>query len=213
MVGAVRMRQVLSSAGILVALALTGCGGSKSSTSAAKVKAGASSSTTTSTRRSIHAKQNPHRRSATAKHHHAKPGPAPTAHGQKQERGSTSSTSPTSKPSAPRKPAGAPAFTRPLRATLVGQNHHPTAGKRWYYTVTARDAKGRALSGRVETEFTFQGAVVGHETPPTHQLKQGRLYDWVKFPARAVGEPLAIRVVVQTSIGSVSLDWPVSVRK
>ncbi len=85
-----------------------------------------------------------------------------------------------------------------MRASLHGQGHAPTPGKLWHYSVLATNRSGKALSGKVETEFVFNGVVVGHESPPTHPLKNGRLDDKVTFPARAVGIPLTFRVVVQT---------------
>jgi hypothetical protein len=45
--------------------------------------------------------------------------------------------------------------------------------------------------------------------PPTHPLTNGRLDNKVTFPARAVGIPLALRVVIHTKAGTVTLDWPV----
>jgi hypothetical protein len=105
------------------------------------------------------------------------------------------------------------ASSGPIRATLVGQNHHPVANKKWIYTVTAKDAHGHPLSGTVETEFAFQGAVVGRESPPTHRLKNGRFKDNLEFPARSVGYPVDLQVVVHTRLGSVTLRWPVKVQR
>lgn len=103
--------------------------------------------------------------------------------------------------------------TGPVHAVLVGQTHRPVVNKNWTYTVTATDAHGHPLSGTVETEFTFQGTVVGKETPPTHSLKHGRLKDVLKFPPDAAGQPISVRVVVRTHPGSVTLNWPVTVQK
>lgn len=108
---------------------------------------------------------------------------------------------------------GSSVTTGPVHATLKGQNHHPVVRKNWTYTVTATDAHGHPLSGTAETEFAFQGAVVGHETPPTHPLKQGHLKDMLQFPAQSVGYPVELRVVVHTKLGSVTLNWPVTVQK
>ncbi len=99
-----------------------------------------------------------------------------------------------------------------VRATLHGANHAPTAGANWVYSVRATDAAGKPLSGTVETEFTFSGQVVGHETPATHPLKRGVLTDTLNWPKQAVGQPLDLQTVVHTSQGSVTLDWPVTVR-
>jgi hypothetical protein len=69
------------------------------------------------------------------------------------------------------------------------------------------------MPGTAYTEFTFAGQVVGHETPPTHPLKGGRLVDTVEFPPASVGQPIALQVVVHTNLGSVTLSWPVKVKK
>ncbi len=102
--------------------------------------------------------------------------------------------------------------TGAVRATLHGPNHAPIAGANWVYSVRVTDAAGRPLAGTVQTEFTFSGQVVGHETPPTHPLKRGVLTDVLNWPKQAVGEPLKLQTVVHTNKGSVTLDWPVTVR-
>lgn len=100
--------------------------------------------------------------------------------------------------------------TGPVHATLRGQNHHPVAGKPWYYEVRVTDSKGRPLDGIVTTEFTFDGIVEGKETPPTHELKDGVLKDELTFPAEAEGHPIDLQTVVKTKDGTVTLDWPVT---
>jgi hypothetical protein len=100
-----------------------------------------------------------------------------------------------------------------MHATLVGENHDPTVNKPWPYSVTVTDAKGRPLSGTVDIEFTFNGVVVGHDTPPTHPVRNGRWHDNLVFPARAIGEPIDLQAVVHTSLGSRTLDWPVKAKK
>lgn len=107
---------------------------------------------------------------------------------------------------------GAATTTGAVRARLIAPSHSPIANKPWAYTVLARDASGRPLTGTVDTQFLFSGQVVGRETPPTHRLTHGRLYDVITWPPRAVGEPLTLQAVVHTAAGTVSLDWPVSVR-
>lgn len=102
--------------------------------------------------------------------------------------------------------------TGAVRATLHGANHAPVAGTDWVYSVHATDAAGQPLSGTVETEFTFGGQVVGHETPPTHPLKRGVLTDTLTWPKEAVGQPLNLQTVVHTGKGSVTLDWAATVR-
>jgi hypothetical protein len=103
--------------------------------------------------------------------------------------------------------------TGPVHASLKGATHTPTAKKSWAYTVRATDASGKPLSGTVQTEFTFAGMVVGHESPPVHRLQNGVFHDRFSFPASAVGHPLAVVTVVRTPAGSVALGWPVNVKK
>ena len=103
--------------------------------------------------------------------------------------------------------------TGPVHATLVGQDHNPVAGKKWIYRLTVTDAQGHGLAATIDTEFALQGAVVGHDTPPTHSLTNGRWKEALKFPAMSVGYPIDLRVVVHTKLGSVTVDWPVSVHK
>ena len=100
-----------------------------------------------------------------------------------------------------------------MRGTLRAQNHAPTVGKSWRYSVTVTDAAGHPLSGTVDIEFAFGGQVVGHDTPPTHPVAHGHWTDTLKFPADAVGEPLSFRAVVHTSAGSITLDWPITVQR
>lgn len=108
---------------------------------------------------------------------------------------------------------GASVTTGPVHATLIGHDHDPVANRNWSYVVHVSNAQGRPLSGTLETEFAFQGAVVGKDTPPTHPFKHGGFQEDLKFPARAVGFPLQLQVVVHTAGRSVTLDWPVQVHK
>jgi hypothetical protein len=118
--------------------------------------------------------------------------------------GSTTSTSSSGSPSV---------MSGPVHATLVGQDHDPMAGKKWIYKLTVTDAQGHGLAATIDTEFALQGAVVGHDTPPTHSLKNGRYKEALKFPAMSVGYPLDLQVVIHTKLGTVTVDWPVTVHK
>jgi hypothetical protein len=101
----------------------------------------------------------------------------------------------------------------PVRGALRAPNHTPTANKKWPYSVTVTDAAGKPLSGTVDIEFVFGGQVVGHDTPPTHPVKNGRWHDLLTFPPAAIGQPLTFRAVVRTQDGSITLDWPVTVHR
>jgi hypothetical protein len=100
-----------------------------------------------------------------------------------------------------------------MRASLHGTNHAPKVGRKWDYSVLATDQGQHPLTGTVDTEFALGNQVVGHETPPTHPLRDGRLNDNVTFPAQAAGIPLTFQVVVHTKLGSVTLDWSAKVQK
>jgi len=103
--------------------------------------------------------------------------------------------------------------TGPVRGVLRADNHTPKANRLWSYTVTVRDARSHPLSGRVTIEFVFGGEVVGRDTPPTHPVRQGRWHDRLTFPPTAIGPRLVFRAVVHTRLGSITLDWPIRVRK
>jgi len=127
--------------------------------------------------------------------------------------GATGSTT-SSKTRAPGKAAvTTPADTRPLHATLVGENHAPKVNQPWSYSVTATDALGHPVSGTVNIEFALSGQVVGHNTPPTDQVTDGHMNNTLTFPAEAVGVPLDVRAVLHTTLGSLTLDWPITVQR
>lgn len=101
----------------------------------------------------------------------------------------------------------------PVRGAVSGQNHAPKVGEAWRYSLTVTDAAGHPLSGAVDVEFAFAGQVVGHDSPPTHPVKHGHWTDKLTFPAAAVGHPLSLQAVVHTPRGSITLDWPITVRR
>ena len=100
-----------------------------------------------------------------------------------------------------------------MHGTLVGENHHPTVNAPWTYTVTVTDARGRKMSGTETTQYTFDGAVVGTEKPVNVKFTGGVYHDTITFPAAAVGHPLDVQAVVHTSLGTLTLDWPIVVTK
>jgi hypothetical protein len=94
---------------------------------------------------------------------------------------------------------------------LHAENHTPTAGRLWPYTVLA-EANGRPVSGTVRIQFVLGGLIVGTDHPPVHPIKHGRWHDLLTFPKAAIGHPIAVQAVVQTSAGSATLNWPVTVK-
>jgi hypothetical protein len=104
-------------------------------------------------------------------------------------------------------------LTHPVHATLVGENHTPTVNQPWTYTVTVTGAQDQKLSGTETTNYTYNGVVVGTEKPENVKFTAGVYHDTIEFPAAAVGHPLAVQVVVHTSLGSVTLTWSIEVKR
>jgi hypothetical protein len=98
-----------------------------------------------------------------------------------------------------------------MRATLVGESHAPKVNHPWSYSVIVTDANGHSMSGTVDIEFALSGTVVGHDKPPTDLITGGNLHRTLKFPAAAVGVPLEVQAIVHTTLGSLTLDWPITV--
>ena len=124
-----------------------------------------------------------------------------------------SGTGPTTTAASSAAGGGSSVTSGPVHGALRAANHSPVASKKWPYSVTVSDAAGNPLSGTVDIEFLFGGQVVGHDTPPTHPLKNGRWHDLLTFPPASVGQPLTFRAVVHTHEGSITLDWPVTVHR
>ena len=59
-----------------------------------------------------------------------------------------------------------------LHVKIVGQNHHPTVGGKWHYTVTVTDAKtGKGVPCKIHLQFLFGAIPVGQVG--THVVKNG----------------------------------------
>jgi hypothetical protein len=123
---------------------------------------------------------------------------------------SATQTSSTTKPASR---GATSATTGQLHATLHAENHTPIAGKLWPYSVHVLDARGHAVSGTVRIQFTLGGLVVGTDRPPVHPIKHGLWHDLLTFPKAAIGRPLTVQAVVQSSAGSATLNWPVTVKQ
>jgi hypothetical protein len=194
---------------IVAALTLSACG-SSSNTSATNAAVSTTTSSTSSTTSFTTAKK-PKAKKKTTQHKTTTTSKTTTkktttskATTSKTTTTSTTTTHTTSKTTTA-------AFKGPLQATLVGENHDPKIGVKWPYTVTAKDADGKPLSGTITTEFWFGGAKVGQESPLKHTFTDGTITNKVTFPARANNVTgLQLQVTVTTSIGTKTLDWTVN---
>ncbi len=184
-------------------LGVAGCGGSsKSTSSSTTVAASSNNSSTTSSAASKHkAAKHKATKKKSATHTTSTTTSTSTSHTTHATTTTKASTHSTA------------AFVGPMRATLTGANHDPTVNVPWPYSVTATDANGKPLSGTVDIEFTFNGTVVGHDTPPTHPIRNGHWGDNLKFPPQAIGEPIALQAVIHTILGTQTIDWAIKVKK
>lgn len=100
-----------------------------------------------------------------------------------------------------------------LRATITGENHTPTVNQPWPYSIRVSNATGQPLSGTVAIEFLFAGQIVAHDKPPTHAIANGLWQSTLKLPTASVGYPLTLRAIAHTPAGSITLNWPITVRR
>ena len=127
----------------------------------------------------------------------------------------------------------APAAAAPCpSAHLSAPTHHPKAGKRWPVTVTCRRRSGKGIRATATYQFIYNGQVVRTAYPspkadPNSACSKagtcrktpypftGRMRDGTfTWPARAVGIPLKLRVVISVrGKGSMHLDYAVKVHR
>jgi hypothetical protein len=118
----------------------------------------------------------------------------------------------------------APASAASFRMTLKTPKSQPRAGKYWHITVGARTGSGKKLHATAWYQFVFNGQVVStqYPDPKTHEVGRrktpwpfyGSYSDDLIFPARSVGIPLTVRVVVKVKgRGTQHRDRKVRVRK
>jgi hypothetical protein len=195
---------------LAAALTLAACGSSSSSTTQqAGLSTTTSSTSSTTTPPAEPARKKKHK---TKKTHNTISTTSTTTSKSKttKSKTTTSSTTSTTTHTTTSKTTTTAALKGPLQATLVGENHAPKIGTLWAYTVTAKDANGKPLSGTIETEFAYGGAVVGKESPFKHTFTDGSITNKITFPPRAKGVTgLQLQVVVITSVGTKTLDWTV----
>jgi hypothetical protein len=191
---------------LAAALTLGACGSSsKSSTTNASLSTSSTSSTTTST--TTHHKSTKHKTHKTTKTTKTTTSKTTTS------KTTTSKTTTTTHTTTSHTTTTTAALKGPMKATLTGENHNPKINTKWSYTVTATDANGKPLSGKIETAFTYNGTVVGKESPYVHDFTDGKITNQVTYPAQSLNEPIAIQVTVITSLGTKVLSWSVKAVK
>jgi hypothetical protein len=110
----------------------------------------------------------------------------------------------------------------PFVAKLKAPSTSPKVNKNWTITVSARTRGGNALKATAFYQFLFNNQVVSTQYPSPGKkagssskpyVFTGSYKDPLRFPARAVGIPLTLRVVVRVAgKGAVKLDESVRVR-
>jgi hypothetical protein len=186
---------------LAAALTLGACGSSsKSSTTSASVTTSSTSSTTSTKAQHKPTKHKTHKTTKTTKTATSKTTTSKTT---------TSKTTTTTHTTTSHTTTTTAALKGPMQATLTGENHNPKINAKWSYTVTATDANGKPLSGKIETAFTYNGTVVGKESPYVHDFSGGKITNQVTYPAQSLNEPIAIQVTVITSLGTKVISWSV----
>lgn len=106
-----------------------------------------------------------------------------------------------------------PAATTPtaavVRVRVRVPGRRPVAGRPFPITVLASE-NGRPATGRISYGFVVAGQVVARRS--NYRFRGGRFRDTLRFPTRAVGVPLTLRVFVTTRRGRGQADVPVRVR-
>ncbi len=95
-----------------------------------------------------------------------------------------------------------------FKITAHMRNHTPIANTKWPVKLTVMSGHKR-LSGSVNYEFLFSGSVVSHQ--PGHRFKHGIFKDTMVWPAKSVGLPLTLRILVHVPrYRTEHLDWQVT---
>lgn len=103
----------------------------------------------------------------------------------------------------------ATALASGFTAKLYMSTHEPRVG---YQPIKVTATRGsRKLSGDVSYQFLYHGTLVSHQ--PGHRFTDGVFRDKLKWPSRAVGHTITLRVVVKTRYGTDYLDWWIRVRR
>jgi hypothetical protein len=96
-----------------------------------------------------------------------------------------------------------------LTVHLSAPQSEPKAGGFWPITVTATSPTGRPVEGTVSYAYLFGSAVVARR--PGGAMHGGVFHDRMEFPARAVGYPLTVEVIVKGQGERGSVTRPVKV--
>ena len=86
--------------------------------------------------------------------------------------------------------------TQQLAVAVKTPTGEPSADGFWPIVVTAHAAGGAPVDGTVSYAFLFGGAVVARRSGG--HMRGGVFHDRLEFPARAVGYPLTVQVIVRT---------------
>ena len=90
-------------------------------------------------------------------------------------------------------------------------NHTPTINKKWPVRLTVTRGSTK-LSGSVRYEFLFAGSVVSKQRG--HKFTNGVYRDTMIFPARSLGQPLTLRILVSVpKYGTEHIDWKIATKK
>jgi hypothetical protein len=106
---------------------------------------------------------------------------------------------------------------------LKAPTHHPHAGKRWRFKVTARKRSGKPLHASARYKYLYNGQVVATRYPAPHADGRGHRHkpwhfyghykDVTRWPKRAIGYKITFRVVVKAKHrGRKHTDYRIRVR-
>ncbi|MGA2470105.1 MAG: hypothetical protein ABSG64_05390 [Solirubrobacteraceae bacterium] len=103
------------------------------------------------------------------------------------------------------------AASGPLSASLTASTHNPKLNVKMPISVTAT-LHGKPAHASAKYEFLFSGAVVSTQyvSHNKHFTFTGHYADTLIFPSQALGEPLTLRVVINSDGHTVNLNWAIT---
>ena len=117
---------------------------------------------------------------------------------------------------APAPAVSAPAATtarppkRPFRIALAADSHRPTAGRPWHIALKVTDRRGGPLGGTAKVYVLLSGKVI--DTIGWFAFTHGSFKHVIVWTADKKGQPLVLRVEVDTNGGAKSVDYPILVK-